>query len=194
LEVEMRKALLILIAAIFVFATASPSSASLNRTSPPHGVLDVNAKGSEGSTITPSPPDRTIRLRMFKDHAKTIRACYDSGPDKVTIVSSAFDPNPDKDNTERYSYDLWIKTRLHGVRGSTYPVTATCGGWVFDGNVTIRTGQQPGKMPMTGMPALPTATLGLTLIVIGGLLLLGGRRRPATGADHPAGRASQVRR
>lgn len=190
----MRKAFLFLVAAIFVLSNASPSSAFLARKSPPHGVLDVNAKGTEGSTITPSPPDRTIRLRMFKDDAKKIPACYDSGPDKVTIKSSAFDPNPDKDNTEKSSYDLWIKTRLHGARGSTYPVTATCGGWVFDGNVTIRTGEQPGEMPMTGVPALPTATLGLTLIVVGGLLLLGDRRRPATGADHPAGRASQVRR
>jgi hypothetical protein len=186
----MRKAFLVLVALTFVLTTAAPSSASQAQDYLGYGTLNINAKGPEGSTITPG--QRIIRLRMYKPGNHL--ACYDQGTVVIDSESSVFKPDPLTDKTENDSYDVWINVTVGGSRGSTYDVTATCRNWLFTGKVTIRSGTQPPELPNNGIPVLPTATLGLTLVLLGGLLLLGDRRRSAAGSGHPPDSASQVRR
>jgi hypothetical protein len=107
---------------------------------------------------------------MYSD--STIR-CVNSGTDKVAVSSTAFTSSALE---ETDGNGLFVHTFTVRADYRTHTVTATClgRGWSFIGSITVKSGAQPA-LPKTGVPLLPTAVLGLTLLLVGGVLVT---RRP----------------
>jgi hypothetical protein len=179
----MRRALLVLVVALTVLATFPTSAAAAT------GTLDIRVRGT-GTNVTGSGPNgQVIDMYLIGDGR---RRCKSSGANNVPVESTAFTPQSEDEDTNANGL-LVHSTTITNTPG-TYKVTATCTGrgWTFVGYIRVVS----GDLPFGGVALHPTATLGLTFILVGGLLLVvGRRRRPTTeGVGHPAGRSSQVRR
>jgi hypothetical protein len=168
----MRKAFLILAVALaFLVSAALPAWAGT-------GWLKINVAGP--GTTSMSSGNKSIYMKMYD--GSTVR-CKNSGTDAVTVTSSAFDPASQHDDTDGNGL-LVLHTQVKPSYGS-HTVKAYCRGWTFTGTITVRS----GSMANTGVPVLPTATLGLLLILVGaGALHLARVIRPA-GAGSSDGRA-----
>src|SRR5215217_8463320 len=146
----MRKALLILAVALtFLLSAALPASAGT-------GWLKINVEGAGTTSMTPG--KKAIYMRMYE--GSTVR-CKNSGTDVVTVTSSAFDPSSQHDDTDGNGL-LVLHTTVRASYGS-HTVKATCKGWTFTGTITVKS----GSIAFTGVPVLPTATLGLLLVLVG---------------------------
>jgi hypothetical protein len=168
----MRKAFLVLAVALtFLLSTALPAAAG-------KGWLKINVEGPGTTSMTSG--TKAIYMKMYE--GSTVR-CKNSGDDVVTVTSSAFDPASKRDDTDGNGL-LVLHTTVRTSYGS-HTVTATCKGWTFTGTITVKS----GTMANTGVPVLPTAALGLLLVLVGaGALHLAGVSRPA-GAGSSDGRA-----
>jgi hypothetical protein len=168
----MRKAFLVLAVALtFLLSAALPASAGT-------GWLKINVEGPGTTSMTPG--TKAIYMKMYE--GSTVR-CKNSGDDVVTVTSSAFDPESKRDDTDGNGL-LVLHTYVKPSYGS-HPVKATCKGWAFYGTITVKS----GSIAFGGVPVLPTAALGLLLVLVGaGALHLARVSRPA-GAGSSDGRA-----
>jgi hypothetical protein len=151
----MGKALVVLAVALtLLLIGALPASAGT-------GWLEIHVVGPGDTSTTPG--KRDFHLYMH-DNSGAVR-CKKSGADKVTVTSSAFDPPSQRDDTDKNGL-LVLHTTVKANYG-TKTITATCRGWKFSGNLGVKS----SSMASTGVPALPTAVLGLLLIMVGAGLL-----------------------
>ena len=159
----MRRIAVALIGALTLgVASAPPSFAGT-------GWLKINAAGPATNILNPG--SHTIYFRMY-DYQNTVR-CVNSGTDKVAVSSTAFTSSALE---ETDGNGLFVHTFTVRADYRKHTVTAKClgKGWTFIGSITVKSGAQPA-LPKTGVPVLPTAVLGLTLLLVGGVLVT---RRP----------------
>jgi hypothetical protein len=157
----MRRIAVALIGALtLVVASAPPSFAGT-------GWLKINAAGPATNTMNPG--SHTIWFTMYDSTNKP--RCSNWG--KVSISSTAFTTsaleNSDGNGTVGHTFTVKADYRRH-----TVTVKCVGKGWTFIGYITVKSGAQPA-LPMNGVPVLPTAVLGLTLLLVGGALVT---RRP----------------